>query len=150
MYDYSTVLCVGKDSLLLNLRCQVLATRFAAVSTATPITLRQVLDTRTFDLLVLCHTLSARDCNACLHLFRERCPAAATLAMQTDLTGCGAGDVDATAAALAGPRSLFRAIESVMRNGTPRFGLLQGGVLPTPDLRNVRPGAEAYAYRIQR
>ncbi len=150
MYDYSTVLCLGKDLLLLNLRCQVLATRFASVSVATPMTLRQALDTRTFDLMVICHTLSARECHTCLRLFRERCPAAATLAVHTDLAGCGSSEVDATAPALAGPRSLFRAIESVLRDGMPRFGLLQGSVLPTPDLRNVRPGVRAYTHWTQR
>lgn len=122
MHNYAAVVCVGQDLLLLSLRCQVLATRFATVCPATPQTLARVLADRHFDLLLLCHSLSGAESGAAIRLFRRQTDDPVVVALCTNLEDTAPPDVDATVSTLGGPLALFHAIEGVMHNGAPRFG----------------------------
>lgn len=135
MHDYAAVICVGQDLLLLSLRCQVVATRFAVVCPATPQTLAPTLAENPFDLMLLCHSLSCEESDAAISLFRRQNNRAVIVSLHPDFECLNTSHLDAVVSTLGGPLALFRAIEGVMRNGAPRFGLLKN----VPPVRGGRP-----------
>ncbi len=135
MRNFSTVICVGQEIRLLDVRSQVLRTRFATVLYGGPADLYRLLAQHPFDLLVLCHTLSEEESHEAAARFLACNPGGAILAMYTHHTTFSLKEADASVPALAGPQRMFHAVDGLQQHGMPRFALspyLQAAPPPHP------------------
>jgi CheY-like chemotaxis protein len=81
------ILLAGSDSRLLATRAAVLAKTGAAVVHHTSIEALEVLDRQTFDLVVLCHTLSQTDVAAIVDKVHRKISGAKILMVSSELDG---------------------------------------------------------------
>jgi hypothetical protein len=109
----SRVVCAGHDEVLLRTRQMVLASRYQAVTVLGVEQLRALPAEEMFDVVLLCHTLSAEECRRVTEIARTRWPGAKVMAIATEQMGCVAF-ADQAVQALEGPRVLFRAIDQLL------------------------------------
>lgn len=107
------ILCFGRNPLLLETRCAVLAKQYRVMSVESLEELAKVTSAVPFDLVLLCHTLSAEECRASTEIAHHRWPAAKVLALTSGGPGCKDSNTDLDLSCLEGPRALLRAVHDL-------------------------------------
>lgn len=107
------ILCFGRNPVLLETRCAVLAKHFAVLSVGSLEEMAQIRPSRPFNLVLLCHTLSAEECNAGSEIARHRWPGSKILALTSGSPGCTEAKADRDVSCLDGPRALLRVIQDM-------------------------------------
>lgn len=89
------VLMFGRDVMLLDTRRMVLQSAGYEVSTGTQLSeLDRAVSLRSFDLLILCHTLALDECGRALALSLCRWPFMRTLRLRPGMVSCSTGLLD--------------------------------------------------------
>ncbi|HEY0784951.1 MAG TPA: hypothetical protein VGD62_03710 [Acidobacteriaceae bacterium] len=107
------VLCFSRDPRLLRTRGLVLETCYAAVCVGSLEEMEALPQAQAFDLVLLCHSLSANECDRSASLARERWPAAKIVAIATPESTCSY-HLDEVVAGLDGPAVLMSTLEHVL------------------------------------
>lgn len=81
----SKILLAGNDLRLLQTRAAVLAQTHASVICSYPAEARKLLDESSFDLIVLCHSLTEKEIAELTQLIHSKLPAAKILRIVSDL-----------------------------------------------------------------
>ena len=108
------ILVYGQDSALLETRKLVLEHAGFDVTVAVEMqAAKEKLAARTFDLFILCHSLSLRNCEEALALTHSLPPGMKNLILSTALSGCSGGAGDVTLSAFADPRTLIETVSQL-------------------------------------
>ena len=108
------VLVYGHDLALLETRRLLLEHAGFAVTIALDHrTATDLLTAQSFDLFILCHSLSLKDCEGALEFTRSLHPGVKNLILSTAVTGCSGDTGDATLSAFAGPRTLIETVNQL-------------------------------------
>jgi DNA-binding response OmpR family regulator len=110
---HARVLCIGRDPSLLRTRQLVLANHFNVVTVGTVGEMQALGQDRNFDVVLLCHSLSAEECDLAAVTARRRWPAARILALAVERSSCR-HYAEQTIRGLDGPRLLIQAIEHLV------------------------------------
>ena len=81
MNSHARVLVVSRDEMLLRSRQMILGAFFLVEGAGRFTEARSLLDCRTFDLVVLCHSLTSNECEQLAMLARRQIPRPQVLAM---------------------------------------------------------------------
>lgn len=108
------ILCLGKDTSLLQTRLLVLQTRYLATYCVDVREAKFRWPGCPFDVLVLCHTMADEEIELAEAYAAERKPAASLLMMQTGLR-TGSSRVLRAVRNLEGPEPLLRAIQDALQ-----------------------------------
>jgi response regulator RpfG family c-di-GMP phosphodiesterase len=74
MSGQKRILLVSRDSMVLQTRKLMLGTFFDVNAAGRPVEAIKALKERTFDLIVLCYTLTDDDCESIMNAAHEHCP----------------------------------------------------------------------------
>ena len=85
MNSHARVLVVSRDEMLLRSREMILGAFFAVRSAGRFSEARALLTSNSFDLIVLCHSLTVDECERLAAMARERMPRCQVLAMSPSL-----------------------------------------------------------------
>jgi hypothetical protein len=114
MDNERSILCVGRDRLLLQSRKRVLARRFL-VETALALTeLEALYAGRDYDLIVLCHTLSASERKQASEMVCKKFPRSKILALKREFESSSSSLVDKELCVEDGPDALVKAVTAMM------------------------------------
>ena len=108
------VLCVSRDSLLLETRRAVLSTRYDVAVVESMQAIERLSPASDFDVVLLCHTLGPRECMLSAEIIRKRWPEAKILALTAESEGCTPAHVDDGIAGLDGPAVMLDRIQALM------------------------------------
>lgn len=81
MNSHARVLVVSRDEMLLRTREMILGAFFQVERAGRFVEARALLNTKAFDLIVLCHSLSSIECEQLAQLARKQAPRTQILAM---------------------------------------------------------------------
>jgi hypothetical protein len=115
MLPIKQVLCFGKDRSLQNTRMWLLDRLCATTLVMSLAEFDELAAVRRFDLVVLCHTLSADECHQASTIAREHWPQAKILGLTAFRTACQAPDLDASIAGLEGPEMLLQCASELLQ-----------------------------------
>jgi hypothetical protein len=118
MPQQATLLCVSANADLRETRRRVLLTRYAVVAVSSVDALHEQPATTSFDVLVLCHTLSAKEISRAIRLARERWPGIRILSISALYTSSVVPGADAVLGGLAGPRAMLSVVANLL--ATPK------------------------------
>ncbi len=108
------ILVYGQDSALLETRKLVLQHAGFDVTVALEMqTAEEKLAAQPFDLFILCHSLSLRNCEEALALTHTLRSGMKNLILSTALSGCSGGAGDVTLSAFANPRTLIETVNKL-------------------------------------
>jgi hypothetical protein len=107
----TSILVYGLDAALLETRRRVLELSGARVWVATEFFhFDQITRAMEIDLIVLCHSLSTKECDGALALARSRWPQVQSLALLSGQRGCEFGPSEQVVDTAAGPAHLLRTV----------------------------------------
>ena len=111
------VLCFSRDPRLLETRHWVLEKRFDAVTILSIAAMEQQSSLgRSFDLVLLCHTLSAEECESAFAIARQSWPHAKILGLvASEPSACDPPLFDGVVPGLDGPRVLLDKAAEMLR-----------------------------------
>lgn len=113
------ILLVGYEDSLLVTRATILSGRWP-VKTAYPKDVLRVLREDPFDVVVLCHTLTAKETTVLLKGIRSQFPSVRVLALEFEAGSAGHLGACATAVSTNGPEEMFAAISYLLKIRNPR------------------------------
>ena len=124
------LLCLSSLAELRFLRERVLSTRYAVTSIATLAELEALPESSAFALLVLCHSITYRECLDAMEAAHRRWPAVKVLVITAPFAGCQWQGVDAWVNGVDGPKAMFATIDELLDSparfsGTVRETVLQ-------------------------
>ena len=108
------VLSIGRDSRLMATRQWALATRYEVLDLHNPAEIDALPQEMRFDIILLCHTISARDCSRVIEVALRRWPAAQIMGLSNGYTSRAHCSPEITIPGIAGPRALIARIEGLM------------------------------------
>ena len=114
MLPPARVLIYGRDPVLLETRRLVLLHSGFDVKVA--LQLQETVDllaTRSFDLFILCHSLSSKDCEHALTLAHSLHPSLRNLILDAPLAGCSGGAEDTKLSAFTDPETLLDTVNQL-------------------------------------
>lgn len=114
MTSPSRLLVFGRDSTLLETRRLVLLHSGFDVTIAVDLQkTADLLATRSFNLFILCHSLSSEDCEGALSLAHSLHPGLKNLILDAPFAGCSGGAEDAKLSAFVDPKTLIDAVNRI-------------------------------------
>ena len=113
------VLSVCSDTMLAQTRHEVLATQFEVVTVSTVAQIRTLPISVAIDAVLLCHSLTAKECLEAESSVRRRWQSAPILALTAYRQTCVGTDPNYTIAGLDGPRALIAAIRELVAATRP-------------------------------
>lgn len=116
----SRVLCFGRDLQLLRTRLQVLARAYDAVEVSSIEELETLPTEPTFQLVLLCHTLSSVESQASAAIIQQRWPHAKIMALTSGVSGAPYEQADAIVLSAQGPVVLLQAIDRLICRSSPQ------------------------------
>jgi hypothetical protein len=117
------VLCIGRDSRLLQTRQWVLQAHFESERVSSIAELEALDDSKCFDLIIFCHTLSHEECRKAAKIARSRWQGVQLLALSSHTLACGPPVCDQIVFGLDGPGVLLQKVEQMLdRNRTATAG----------------------------
>jgi hypothetical protein len=122
LHHRARVFCLSRDQRLLETRGMVLAKRYDAITVGSIEEMWALPVASAFDVVVLCHSLSAEECDLSASIARERWPQAKILALSVDSSSCWTF-ADQVVRGLDGPSVLVQTIDRLLRS---RPGLSDG------------------------
>ena len=108
MKSHARVLVVSRDEMLLRSREMILGAFFAVRGAGRFVEARSLLTSNSFDLIVLCHSLTADECERLASMARERAPRCQVLAMSSTSGGSVKPWADKQLGVDAGPYGLLK------------------------------------------
>ena len=108
MNSHARVLVVSRDEMLLRSREMILGAFFAVRGAGRFVEARSLLTSNSFDLIVLCHSLTADECERLASMARERAPRCQVLAMSSTSRGSVKPWADKQLGVDAGPYGLLK------------------------------------------
>jgi hypothetical protein len=114
MIELPHVLCFSRDPLLLKTRVAVLERQYRVVPVGSLAEILELPFGSTFDLVVLCHTVSDEDCRNARAFIKARWPSAKVLSMTTGSRSCGVEQGEIIVRGLDGPPALLQRIDSLL------------------------------------
>jgi hypothetical protein len=109
-----SILCAGRDGLLLQSRKRVLSRRFQ-VETALALTeLEAVCAGHCFDVIVLCHTLTANERKQASEMVRKKFPRSKILSLKREFETPSGPYVDKEMCVDDGPEALVRTVTAML------------------------------------
>lgn len=117
--QFPQLLCLATNPDLLEIRRRVLLTRYRVTAVDRLDAMEALPGGSEFDVLVLCHSLSAEDCSKAVRFAREFWPKIKVLAISAPGESQGQGELDAVVSGLAGPYAMFDAVEQLLPSATP-------------------------------
>jgi hypothetical protein len=108
------VLCIGRDPRLLETRQWVLQGRFESEHVSSIADLEALDDSKCFDLVIFCHTLSPEECRRAAEIARSRWRGVQVLGLSSHTEACGPPICDQTVVGLDGPGVLLRKAEQML------------------------------------
>ena len=114
MTSSSRILIFGHDSVLLETRRLVLLHSGFDVTVALDVQkTADLLATRSFDLFILCHSLSVKDCESALALAHSLDSGMKTMILDTALTGCAGTAEDVVLGPFIRPQTLIDTVNQL-------------------------------------
>ena len=110
-----SILCVGRDRLLLQSRKRVLARRFQVEIVLALAELEAVSAGRSFDVIVLCHTLTAQERKRAIETVCKKFPRSKILALKREFETSSGSFVDRELCIEDGPDALVRTVSAMAR-----------------------------------
>jgi DNA-binding response OmpR family regulator len=117
MQSNPRILCFSDDPHLLQTRRWILETRYEAVCVSSLQEMEQQTPADGFDVVILCHSLTPKDCESATQIVRRRWPLAKIVALASEWADCELAGSDKVVASNDGPIALLSAVEQML---TPR------------------------------
>ena len=114
MTDKATILCFSGTPALLASRVAILRKKYSVVPASTVEELESMPPGSSFDLVLLCHTLSKEESLTIRALLLQRWPAAKILSMTKGVESCEAVDGETAVRGLDGPVVLLQRLHALM------------------------------------
>jgi hypothetical protein len=108
------VLCIGRDLRLLETRQWVLQGRFESEQVSSIAELEALDDSKCFDLVIFCHTLSLEECQKAAKIVRSRWRGVQVLGLSSHTKACGPPICDQIVFGLDGPCILLQKAEQML------------------------------------
>lgn len=108
------VLCLSRAADIREIRRRVLLTRYRVTAISNVAELEALCHHSAFDLMLLCHTMSAEECMASMKVARACWPGIAVLRISAPFSQYKAEGIDAEVGSLAGPLAMFQAIDRLV------------------------------------
>jgi DNA-binding response OmpR family regulator len=136
----SEILLVGNDFRLLTTRAAVLAQTKAKVVCCNALEVMQVLQDKSFDLVILCHSLTGKQTSEITAIVRQKMPRTKILMIIFDTSEGGPPKGVALDAVIsADPRGLVRRTSEILRQQS----IQSTEKLPETDLNRLKPRSRA-------
>ena len=108
------VLCYGHDEMLLYTRERILDREFLVERCNTLTGLEQVLSRGPLDLILLCHSVPAAECEEVIEMARAESPGVKVLVLHESMPGACSVHSDASMENLEGPPALLHEIHALL------------------------------------
>lgn len=113
MQTHLRVLSIGRDPRLMATRRRALATRYDVTILNDPAEITTLSPGAGFHIILLCHTLSARDCHNIIEEAGRRWPAARILSISNGFVSCDPRPPEVAIPGIAGPGALIERIDDL-------------------------------------